>query len=332
MRALLAAIGALASILAVAGEARADASARLVYVRGPGAEQCPGEQAVRAAVAARLGYDPFFAWAHDALFVDLTRAAGAFHVELKLVDADNLQRGARALTVKGSDCSAVVDAMALTISLTIDPDSVMRGPRPAPPPPPEPPPPAAPEPPPPPPPPAPAPAESPPPPVAVPIRWHAGGGLVASAGAAPSLAAGAVLFGGLDWRLFSIDLEARGDLPATGQGKTSGVAVQSWLAAGSLVPCLHLGPAYGCAVGSVGWMTATSVGAVAAATNGALWTALGPRAGVEIDLSERLALRIWGEVLFTLTPNTLALSSGVTEYAFSTLSGGGAAAVVLRFP
>jgi len=119
-------------LLAVARDADAGASARLVYVRGPGAEQCPGEAAIRAAVSARLGYDPFFAWAHDALFVDVTHTGGAFHVDLKLVDDNNMQRGARSISVKGSDCSGVIDAMALTISLTIDPDSLVRGPEPPP--------------------------------------------------------------------------------------------------------------------------------------------------------------------------------------------------------
>src|ERR1700733_3558820 len=136
MRLVLALVATLVLLWATARTARADASSRLVYVRGPGAEQCPGEQAIRAAVRTRLGYDPFFPWAHDALFVDVTHTGGTFHVELKLVDADNLQRGARSLTVKGTDCGAVVDALALTISLTIDPDSVTRGTQPAPPPPP----------------------------------------------------------------------------------------------------------------------------------------------------------------------------------------------------
>ncbi|MEO6602920.1 MAG: hypothetical protein ABIQ16_23750, partial [Polyangiaceae bacterium] len=35
-------------------------TSRLVYARGPGAEQCPEQSVVRAAVASRLGYDPFF--------------------------------------------------------------------------------------------------------------------------------------------------------------------------------------------------------------------------------------------------------------------------------
>ncbi|MGH7434358.1 MAG: hypothetical protein ACRENE_01645, partial [Polyangiaceae bacterium] len=104
------------AFLAVASPAGAAASARLVYVRGPGAEQCPGEPAVRAAVSVRLGYDPFFAWAHDTLFAEITRTEGTFHVELKLVDDSNMLRGARQIAMAGSDCSAAIDAAGLTIS------------------------------------------------------------------------------------------------------------------------------------------------------------------------------------------------------------------------
>ena len=78
-----------------AGEVAACAapSARLVYVRGPGAERCPSEAAVRAAVSARLGYDPFFDWARETIFVEIQRGPRAFRVLVKLVGADNLQRG-----------------------------------------------------------------------------------------------------------------------------------------------------------------------------------------------------------------------------------------------
>ncbi len=43
--------------------ARAAASSRLVYGRGPGTENCPNEAVFRQAVVARVGYDPFFPWA-----------------------------------------------------------------------------------------------------------------------------------------------------------------------------------------------------------------------------------------------------------------------------
>jgi hypothetical protein len=323
---------ALVAVLLLGSErtARAGASAHLVYLRGPGAEQCPGEQAVRAAVSARLGYDPFFAWAHDALFVDVTRTGGAFHVELKLVDADNLQRGARSLTVKGTDCAAVIDAMALTISLTIDPDSLTRGPQPPPqeqaaepPPPPPLPPPEPPVPPPPPPPPAPS-----------PVHAYLGVGVGVSFGAAPEAAAEGTLFAGVRWQAWSLDLEGRVDLPATGHGSgvASDVAVQSWIGAGSLVPCLHLGAVYGCGVVSVGELTAKSVGgATNPETNGALWAAAGPRVGVELEVSPSVALRAWAEVLVSLTHNTLNLDLPTPIYKYPLASGGATAAVVWRF-
>src|SRR5262245_23079712 len=79
--------------------ARAAASARLVYLRGPGAEQCPAEDAVRAAVRARLGYDPFFTWARDTLFLEITGSGHAFRTVIKLVADDNRQRGARDIAV-----------------------------------------------------------------------------------------------------------------------------------------------------------------------------------------------------------------------------------------
>lgn len=107
------------------GEAQAGASARLVYVRGPGAEGCPTEQEVRAAVRARLGYDPFFPWAHETLVVEIAGAAEGFRVQLQLIDADNRLEGARGLSVRQRDCAAAVDALALTISLTIDPASLV---------------------------------------------------------------------------------------------------------------------------------------------------------------------------------------------------------------
>jgi hypothetical protein len=115
---------ALSFVLFSSRPASAAASARLVYVRGPGGEQCPEETAIRAAVRMRLGYAPFYAWARDTLFLAVRRVDGAFRVQITLVGADNLQLGAREIAAREVDCTAVVDAMALTISLAIDPASV----------------------------------------------------------------------------------------------------------------------------------------------------------------------------------------------------------------
>src|SRR5579862_6532539 len=53
---VIAIMGALASAARAAGE---QPRVHLLFVRERGAERCPDEAGVRAAVAARLGYDPF---------------------------------------------------------------------------------------------------------------------------------------------------------------------------------------------------------------------------------------------------------------------------------
>jgi hypothetical protein len=336
-----------------ARSALAGASARLIYVRGLGAEECPGETAIRAAVSARLGYDPFFVWAHDSLFVEITRTRGAYHAEIKLVDDQNNLRGHRDMTVKGDDCGAIVDATGLTISLTIDPSSVLGVSTPA----------RAPDPPPtapsPPPavnlpvappaldPPAVPPAVNPPvvarvdgvrdeeptPPRAAEtgLRWYAGAGALVALGAEPSLSPGAEVFVGARWKMLSLDLEGRADLPATGASEQPPARVQSWLLAGAVVPCGHVGYAFGCPILEVGSLQATSVGTTSPRVAQDLWAAAGGRIGVELPLAGRLFLRGYGEALGTLRRETLSIGNA-TAYLFPPASGGIGAALVLRFP
>jgi hypothetical protein len=87
-----------ALVLLWARTSLAGASARLVYVRGSSAEDCPSETAIRAAVRARLGYDPFFPWAHDTMYVEASRSEGTIRIQVKLVGEDNSLRGARDLS------------------------------------------------------------------------------------------------------------------------------------------------------------------------------------------------------------------------------------------
>jgi hypothetical protein len=95
--------------------------ARLVSLRGPATETCPPESDLRDAVAARLGYDPFFTWARDTLFVEVAaEPPGGFVARVKLVDGDNTVRGERELHARKA-CADLVPALALTISLAIDP-------------------------------------------------------------------------------------------------------------------------------------------------------------------------------------------------------------------
>jgi hypothetical protein len=312
----------------------AGASARLVYVRGSGAEDCPSEATIRAAVRARLGYDPFFAWAHDTMFVEATRAEGTIRVQVKLVGEDNLLRGARDLRVKQPDCASVVDAMALSISLAIDPNSVLGTPS-APaasaaPPPEEPPTPASPA------APAPAPPQAPDAPApsasaATPepavdregksaaVRVRVGAAIAGWLGAASTANAGAEVFAGVRWRAASLDLEGRADLPATGQPELQGVRVRSSIVAASIVPCLHLQPLFACAVASAGSQSVTADVAAPQASSGR-WAALGGRLGAELPLSPAFSIGVRADLLRDVS-NGVEVNGGSRVYTFPAVAG-----------
>jgi hypothetical protein len=345
-------VAAVALVASFPRAARADASARLVYLRGPGAEQCPGEAAIRAAVSSRLGYDPFFPWAHDTLFTEIDRSGDAFRAVVKLVDANNLQRGARELSVRGSDCSAVIDVLALTISLTIDPSSVIGEPKADAPPaatpeaPSQPPPAAAeasparvtatPEPESPPPPPAPrlqhAANERPEPRLlpANPLSIRVALGALAAVDAAPAPNAGLTVSVGATWRIFSLDLEGRADLPSQGSSSVPSMEVRSWLIAGSVVPCAHVVFLFGCPVASFGAIGATARGVAHPRENYGAWWALGGRLGAEWAPGPHVLVRAYVEGLGTMLPVDLFVDGGWI-YRFPRWNADLGAAVAWRF-
>jgi hypothetical protein len=331
--------------------ARAGASAHLVYLRGPGAEQCPGEPAIRAAVSSRLGYDPFFAWAHDTLFAEIDRSGDAFRAVVKLVDADNRQRGARELAVRGADCSAVIDVLALTISLTIDPAAAMgtAGPETASEAPatkaleapsaakaPQAPPRTSPG--------RPDPATDDPPPTLPdapvdeaprarppePSSLRAGLGVLAAVNAAAAPNAGFTLSIGGGWRIFSFDLEGRADVPSQGDSKFRPMQVRSWLFAGSLVPCIHVKFLYGCPVASVGAIGVTVSRVAHAFERYGAWWALGGRIGAEWAPASRLVLRAYVEGLGTMQPADVYVDA-TPIYRFSPWSADLGIAAAWRF-
>ena len=100
-------------------------SARFVFLRGPGTDSCPSDADVRQAVQTRLGYEPFSSYAPSTMFAEVSAVNGGFTANLRLADAENAVHGARQLHVQGR-CADLMDAMALTISLAIDPMSVTR--------------------------------------------------------------------------------------------------------------------------------------------------------------------------------------------------------------
>jgi hypothetical protein len=243
------------------------------------------------AVSSRLGYDPFLASTTGTLFAEIQRVARGFRTTVRWVDAQNEKRGEREIFVDGNDCADAVELMGLTISLTLDPSSVVSPvfpaleikpaalPRPRP--------------------------NTPPAPeagVASPRGSpYVGLGVLGSVRAAPASSAGGTVFVGAAWRRLSLDLEGRVDLPATGRADAGPARVRSWLLVGSVVPCVHRGVAFGCAVLSGGIIDAAARNVTTIEERHGPWSAAGGRLGAEWIASDHLHLRAHADLLAVLT-------------------------------
>jgi hypothetical protein len=305
------ALGVLILATIAARAAYATPTSRLVYSRSVDAESCPDEQALRRAVAARVGYDPFFAWATRTIVASITRRDRAFVATVDLIDESGVSHGARELRGEG-ECVELFDAVALAIAIAIDPQSLSRPAAPPTPPPSEPD--AA----------APAPVVAPAadPVDATPVRpalaapsdvrldsmaFEASVGAVASGGVAPAPAAGLALGAALRWPVVSLGLEGRIDAPAGGSALRGG-DVTSWLVLGAFVPCAHLGAFFGCAVMQVGSAQTSGSGVQGARSESLPWWATGGRLGVLFRVSDDTLLRVRTDVVANLDRMTLQLN------------------------
>jgi hypothetical protein len=293
--ALLAALSAFAFARSVA----AFPSARLVYVRGPGAEHCPDQDVVRKSVSARLGYDPFFPNSDKTIVARVVRQGERLSGHVELVDEQGVQVGLREFSADPEQCEDLIAAVALSISIAIDPQSAEtygKGP-----------------------PDEPAssalaapgrpveanesrPASAPDTQVrahrgtaprmampAPPHPWTASLGLVALTTwfNPPNPILGLGLFGTVRRGAWSIGLEGRGELPVTRQQRD--VETRSSTLAVSAVPCFHLGLGFACVVGSLRWLSAIRTDTGASNGPKPYW-AMGGRAGAELALSQSFGL------------------------------------------
>ena len=102
--------------------ARAEEKVRLVYVRGTGADDCPAEVDLRLLVMARLGYDPFSPQASRVVISRVETRGEQLVSNLEVIDQGGMSTGQRELTAKPGRCGELARALALSISLAIDPD------------------------------------------------------------------------------------------------------------------------------------------------------------------------------------------------------------------
>lgn len=96
--------------------------ARLAWARGLGADSCVGAVGLEEDVKARLGFDPFSLPPDIAVEGVATRTADGFRADLSFRDASGASLGRRKLESHARDCATLGEAVAVAISVAIDPD------------------------------------------------------------------------------------------------------------------------------------------------------------------------------------------------------------------
>ncbi len=354
-RAVTTSLAGLAALLLVAPGADAQTTAPtavLRYERSDDAAQCPDAQGLRDTVAARLGYDPFRDAAPTTVHATITRNRRRLRGRVEVTNAAGATVGTREIESSRRDCAEVASAMALAISIVIDPLSLTRPPPPpappvAPPPPPPPPPPPAPPPPvvvaapvtPPPPPPVRRVAPPPPPPPSRRPAIEVALGVGFTLGHTPDVTASVAASVALRWSLLSLALE--GSHAFLSRAELAGVGeVQASLASGRVVPCLN--QRFGrrvdgsvCGVVALGALSATATGVDVARPSTAFYAAVGARLAARVALSSHLGLRARVDALGAVTPISLQIRDGGRErvvWATSTAAFTAGIDLVATFP
>ncbi len=312
----------------VVGRAAAEQkpSYRLAFTREPGAAMCPDASGVRAAVTAKLGYDPFRDDAPRTLAVVFGKSGAELRAQVELRDEAGVVTGARKLKSSAAGCGPLADDVAQAIAIAIDPLYLT------------------------PPPPASAsvapsssasaaptvvepdgpplpPIESPPP---VHLDLFAGG--VVAAGASPSgLGVGLVFGFGARRGPFSLALEGRVDRDSS-RASDLGGEVRGALLAAMLVPCLHAEPFRACALAQGGAFLGSSADIDQPRRVSTPWAAVGGRVGIEVPIlpGGALLVRLGFDILATLTRTRLSLH-GQEVWVSPPVSGALSGGLVGRF-
>ncbi len=304
-----------AALLSGAAFAEGKPTVRFTYLRGAQAGQCPEEGAVRDAVAARLGYEPWDETAKRTVRATIEPRGGGLRARMELLGEGGAKLGGRELSSARQDCRELVEALELAICIAIDPLSITRPAAPAPKPepvqspafeaPPQPPP-ATPE----PPPQDPLPAEQAPvveSPRPMPeerqelqkFQILASAGAIAAIGTEPGATGGATVQVAVRGTVFSGAIEARADFPRAIPVGPGFVDVS--LAMGSVVPCARFQSLSTCLVLGAGLMRASGHDLDAAAVVSAPFAAGGTRLQLEWPIYSRLSLLVRGDLLVALS-------------------------------
>lgn len=324
----------------VASAAQASPSARLTYVRGEGAASCPDEEALRKAVAARLGFDPFFPAANKSVVAEVARTDKGYRGRVVILDAAGVLKGERSFPPTSQDCAETVRALALAISIALDDPS----PDPVPPPAPEERPPETPSTaptaastPPEPrltPPPTPTPNVAPlpdPPASSSPFELRVGAGPHIALGLSPSPTVGAQIGAALVLtQRFSLSLEGRLDAPSSESIPGAPGRVVTQYAGGKALACVHAKAPFACLSFGAGSFSGRGEGVTEPRASAALLFTAGARVGVDVPLSDSFALQPFADLEVPLARHEVQIS-GITRFRLPILAGSLGASLALRF-
>ncbi|MCC7386235.1 MAG: hypothetical protein IT384_30610 [Deltaproteobacteria bacterium] len=293
--------------VAAAAEPPARPHATLSYQRGPGAEGCPDQPDLERAVRARLGYDPFDREAPLRLEVQIDALGPRLEARL-ITRSPTGAPGEWSRTSPTTRCDDLAEALALAISLAIDPLSELDAPDPT------------------------APLRSPPPAPVVtatvavhsPDRhtarapreemahassWSFGGGagLAGAAGLTPGPTLGLLLdadLGGPAWR---IGVEARLFLPSS-LVFTPSSEVSVLPIGGAILPCWHTSVLGACAVLAVSAVRSSGVGLTPSRVVVTPSASAGARVLGKLPLGPALQLSAFAEIDLAWVQTTVVVS------------------------
>ncbi len=282
---------------------------RLDYMRSLGAERCPGEQAFRDAVGAKVARDLFATIPKPSarLAVTLGRRGAGYEGAAELHDAAGAVTWLMVFpgppNPPAATCASLIAALAFGLAIEVDPV--------APPPvdPPSPPvmgPPSVPPPP-------------PPKPEASTRPFRIGVSPWVNFATAPRVAVGLSLSLGFRVAWFSLDLEGRWDPPAA--STIEGDEIRTSRVVGALVPCGHVRYFAGCLLAEVDslWGTVTEAG-INGGTHAAIYGTAGGRLSAELEIAPHLALRPAVDLLLALRRPAL-YAEGVSRWEVPVVSG-----------
>ena len=310
LSACFAASAMLLAMPAVADEPHAHDHRLVVEMSRSAAESCPPRVGLASAVVSRLGYDPFAVEGTSLVLVDITRERTQLLARVRILAPDGAPQGSRELQAALGECADLIASAALTIAIAIDPlalsgrrspaASTAKTALPA----------------------LPPPSQGPPEPERIaepaatvepvfpaPARREiarVGAGVLGAVGSAPSPTAGFMIAGevALAQQRFHLGLEARGDLPASGDG-APGRVVASLLVA-DVSGCWGRS-VLACAIVTAGASRVSSAGVERPQTELPFFAAAGLRAAMEVAVGSSFALRPYLEAEAIATRHTLRI-------------------------